>query len=64
MYWLNPMASIISTYRIILYTNSLDPTGSGPDPAFLLRTLLTSAVVLVVGYLFFRSLSRRFGEEL
>jgi len=71
MYWLNPMASIISNYRIILYNNGLSfldsrlvPAGGGPDPAFMLRTLLTSALVLVLGYLFFRSLSRRFGEEL
>jgi ABC-type polysaccharide/polyol phosphate export permease len=68
MYWLNPMASIISSYRIILYNNGLSsplvPAGLGPDPAFMLRTLLTSIVVLVFGYLFFRSLSNRFGEEL
>jgi ABC-type polysaccharide/polyol phosphate export permease len=64
MYWLNPMASVISNYRVILYYNGLNPAGTGPDPAFMLRTLLTSAVVLVAGYLFFRSLSRKFGEEL
>jgi WD40 repeat protein len=68
MYWLNPMASIISSYRIILYNNGLSsplvPAGLGPDPAFMFRTLLTSVVVLVFGYLFFRSLSNRFGEEL
>jgi ABC-type polysaccharide/polyol phosphate export permease len=64
MYWLNPMASLISNYRIILYTNGLDPTSTGPDATFILRTLLTAGVVLVAGYAFFRSLSRRFGEEL
>jgi ABC-type polysaccharide/polyol phosphate export permease len=64
MYWLNPMASIISSYRIILYNNGLDPLGTGPDPAFMVRTLLTSAVALVAGYLFFQSVARRFGEEL
>ncbi len=64
MYWLNPMASIISSYRIILYYDGLDPLATGPDPAFMLRTLLTSAVVLVAGYMFFRSVARNFGEEL
>ena len=64
MYWLNPMASVISNYRDILYKNGLTTGGLGPDVAFMLRTLLTSLVVLIAGYLFFRSLSRRFGEEL
>lgn len=58
IYWLNPMASIISSWRIILYN------GASPDPIFILRTLITSAIVFVIGYLFFNRLSRSFGEEI
>lgn len=58
MHVLNPMASFISTYRLVLI--DLSP----PDPAFLGRTFLTSAVVLIVGYTIFKWLEPRFGEEL
>ncbi|PZS00314.1 MAG: ABC transporter permease [Candidatus Chloroheliales bacterium] len=58
VYWLNPMASIISSWRIILYN------GGNIDPFFILRTILTSLIVFVAGYLFFSRLSRSFGEEL
>jgi ABC-type polysaccharide/polyol phosphate export permease len=54
---LNPMASLIASYRDVLYYGAF----SGPD--FFLRTLLTCFVVLVVGYLVFCRFSSRFGEE-
>ncbi len=54
---LNPMASLIATYRDLLYRGG--PTGLD----FLLRTAVTVMVVLVVGYLFFAHFSRRFGEQ-
>ena len=54
---LNPMASIVASYRDLLYYGV--PTGWD----FLLRTALTSLVVLVVGYLIFSRSSVRFGEE-
>jgi ABC-type polysaccharide/polyol phosphate export permease len=54
---LNPMASIVASYRDLLYHGV--PTGWD----FLLRTALTSLIVLVVGYLFFQHFSPRFGEE-
>ena len=54
---LNPMASIIASYRDILYWG----TPSGLD--FLLRTTLTSVATLIVGYLIFIHYSARFGEE-
>lgn len=54
---LNPMASIISSYRDLLYWGV--PTAWD----FLLRTAVTSLIVLVVGYLFFHHFSSRFGEE-
>ncbi len=54
---LNPMASIISSYRDLLYWGA--PTAWD----FLLRTAVTSLAVLVVGYLIFLRFSPRFGEE-
>ncbi len=58
MYIANPMASIISAYRDILYS------GGMPGLDFLGRTFLTSVLILVAGYIFFRRAARRFGEEL
>ncbi len=55
---LNPMASIIANYRVILYW------GSPPAFDFLIRTALTSLVILVFGYWFFTHVASRFGEEI
>jgi len=57
-YILNPMASLIASYRVILYN------GAPPDMAFLLRTAVTAIVSLVCGYLFFQRVSHNFGEIL
>jgi len=57
MYILNPMASIVSTYRDLLYW------GYRSDFDFFARTALTSLVVLAFGYWFFCKYSSRFGEE-
>ena len=54
---LNPMASIIASYRDLLYWGA--PTGLD----FLLRTAVTSLIVLTVGYVVFVRYSRRFAEE-
>jgi ABC-type polysaccharide/polyol phosphate export permease len=54
---LNPMASIIASYRDLLYWGQ--PTGFD----FLMRTAVTALVVLVVGYLVFLRYSPRFGES-
>jgi ABC-type polysaccharide/polyol phosphate export permease len=58
MHVLNPMASFISTYRLVLIDRA------PPDPAFLARTFATSALVLLAGYLLFKRLEPHFGEEL
>ncbi len=58
LYWLNPMASIISSWRIILYN------GGSPDPIFILRIIITAVVIFIAGYAFFARLSRSFGEEI
>ena len=57
-YILNPMASLIASYRVILYN------GAPPDLAFLLRTVVTAIASFVIGYLFFLRSSKDFGEVL
>jgi ABC-type polysaccharide/polyol phosphate export permease len=54
---LNPMASIIASYRDLLYWGV--PTGLD----FLLRTALTALIVLIVGYVVFSRYCHRFSEE-
>ena len=57
-YILNPMASLIASYRVILYN------GAPPDVGFLVRTVVTAVASLVLGYIFFLRVSRNFGEVL
>jgi lipopolysaccharide transport system permease protein len=54
---LNPMASLIASYRDVLYWGS--PTGLD----FFLRTLTTCLIIFVAGYMVFCRFSSRFGEE-
>jgi lipopolysaccharide transport system permease protein len=54
---LNPMASIVASYRDMLYWGV--PTGFD----FFARTAVTALAVLVLGYLVFLRYSPRFGEE-
>jgi lipopolysaccharide transport system permease protein len=56
-YILNPMASLISTYRVILFH------GARPALDFFLRTFVTSLLTLIVGQLVFMRYSRVFAEE-
>ena len=58
IYMLNPMSAIIVAYRDILYYKKA-PTGDTLGMAFGL-----SAVLLIVGYIVFARLKRRFVEEL
>ncbi len=57
-YILNPMASIVATYRDLLYYGR--PIGWD----FFLRTIITVAVALVLGFLVFNRLKGRFAEEI
>ena len=64
MYILNPMASIIASYRTVLYGSV---SGAPPGPLawdFFSRTIVTSLVFLILGYLVFIHYSHRFGEEI
>lgn len=56
-YILNPMASLISTYRVILYN------GARPALDFFIRTFATSLATLIIGYLVFARYSKAFAEE-
>lgn len=69
--WLNPMASIVDSYRTVLYGNiSYDGAGvahyfapSAPAADFLLRTGLTALLIFLAGWWLFRRVSPRLGEE-
>ena len=56
-YILNPIGSLIASYRDILYWT----TPPGLD--FVARTAVESAIILVLGYLFFSRLAPTFGED-
>ena len=56
VYWLNPMASFIESYRTILFFNY------PPDLLFTLRTCLSGVIVFVIGYAFFMRQRGRIGE--
>ncbi len=60
---LNPMASIIAMYRIILLGGAAGSGGAPPEFYFFMRTLLTALIFLAVGALIFYRYSHRFGEE-
>jgi len=57
------MASIIFSYRAILYGSIDGGPPALPALDFLLRTFVTAAGFLVLGYLFFHRCSRIFAEE-
>lgn len=58
---LNPMASIIATYRVILY--GVGYGGAPPEIYFFMRTLLTSLGILGIGAIIFYRYSCTFAEE-
>ena len=64
IYILNPMASIIASYRSVLYGF----IGGGPPAApafdFFTRTFVTAVLCFVIGYAFFTRYSHRFAEEI
>jgi hypothetical protein len=57
------MASIIASYRVVLYGSVESPYPAAPALNFLLRTAVTAIAALVVGYWIFARHSGRFGEE-
>lgn len=64
MRWLNPMASIIDGYRTVLWGTYGSNGPVAMNPVFLLRTFVTSVIVLIAGYAVFLRLNPLFGEKL
>ena len=62
-YILNPMASIIASYRSVLYGFTDGSPPAAPAFDFFSRTMLTSFIVLVIGYAVIARYRSRFGEE-
>ncbi len=58
IYWLNPVASFIETYRALLFFNYT------PGLDFTLRTFATSVLVFAIGYAFFMWKRKQIGELL
>jgi lipopolysaccharide transport system permease protein len=58
MYIVNPMASLISNYRLMFYYVA------PPNLLFMARTFATALGILVIGYIVFLRSCSRFGEEL
>jgi ABC-type polysaccharide/polyol phosphate export permease len=63
MYWVNPMASLIANYRVVLYGSPSGPPAA-PEVFHLARTAVTALVVLFVGVAVFMRHSGRFGEDI
>lgn len=62
-YILNPMASIVASYRSVLYGFANGAPPAPPAWDFFSRTVLTALVCLIIGFVVFARYSRRFGEE-
>lgn len=58
VYYVNPMASVIESYRLMFYDNA------PPDFFFILRTLVSCGLTMVIGWLIFAKLSPKFVEEM
>jgi lipopolysaccharide transport system permease protein len=56
LYMLNPMASLIDAYRVILIH------GQWPDPVFLGSALLVSVILFIAAYIFFGRAARSFAD--
>lgn len=63
VYILNPMASIIASYRAVLYGSTLGTPPHSPAWDFMLRTLITAVACFIFGMWFFTRFRTRFAEE-
>ena len=58
------MASIIDGYRTVLW-GTLDSNGPvSMEPLYLLRTFVTSFIILIIGYVVFQRYEHNFAEKL
>ncbi len=58
IYWVNPPASIISSFRLMFYNLAW------PAPSFLARLLLSCVITMFAGWFYFVKLSPKFAEEM
>jgi lipopolysaccharide transport system permease protein len=63
VYILNPMASIIASYRAVLYGSTLGAPPHAPAVDFYARTLVTAALCFLIGLRIFGRYRERFAEE-
>lgn len=64
MRWINPMASIVDSYRTVLW-GTVGSNGPGSmDPLALLRTFITAVLIFILGYIVFSRSEYLFGEKL
>ncbi|MBE7533724.1 MAG: ABC transporter permease [Chloroflexi bacterium] len=65
MRWINPMASIVDSYRTVLW-GTMESQGQpvSMDPLMLGRTFVTAVITLVIGYYLFIKTEHLFGEKL
>ena len=64
MRWVNPMASLVDGYRTVLWGTMGSSGAVAMDPAYLLRTFVTAALIFIVGYALFSRLQHLFAEKL
>lgn len=64
MRWINPMASIIDSYRTVLWGTTGSNGAAAMDPAYIIRTAATAVLTLIIGYAFFARTQSLFGEKL
>ncbi len=64
MRWVNPMASIIDGYRTVLWGTMGSNGPASMDPIYLLRTLITAAIIFFIGFTVFTRSQHLFGEKL
>ena len=63
--WVNPMASIVDGMRTVLWgTGAGDLGPAGMDVAFFMRTLVTSLIILFIGFRYFARKEYLFAEKL
>ena len=64
MRWLNPLASIVDSYRTVLWGTQGSAGPVSMAPIFLIRTFITAVLTLAVGYIVFIRTEHLFGEKL
>lgn len=64
MRWVNPLASIIDGYRTVLWGTIRSNGPVSMHPPYLIRTFVTSLLIMIVGYVVFVRVEHKFGEKL